>query len=236
MIEIKDIKFKIINSTNLWAKENLESFNREYIYFITSDQQFNGIGTNNKSWYSPIGGLYTSVCISSKYIKPYSSNITLNIAILISEIFNNLNINMLIKWPNDLMLNEKKIGGILSDYINDWYIIGIGININNDERQIKENIVKNNFPISTIYEETKKLLDIELVLNLFKERLIINQKLNINNIFKFEEYNILKNKKIKILLENEINEGDYNYIDEDANLVLTNFNNKFNNGEIISFT
>ena len=119
MLQIKNIKFKLINSTNLWAKKNLSSFDSKYIYIITSDQQYNGIGTKNKSWFSPIGGLYTSVCISSEYIKSYSSNITLNVAILLSEIFNNLNINMLIKWPNDLMLNGKKIGGILSEFINE---------------------------------------------------------------------------------------------------------------------
>ena len=235
MIPIKDIKLKKINSTNLWARKELVNFNKNYIYFITSDQQFNGIGTKNKSWFSPVGGLYTTICISSDYIQPYSPNITLNIAILLSEIFNNLNFNVLIKWPNDLMLNNKKIGGILSEYVDDWYIIGIGININNDKRQIQENIVNNNFPISTIYEETRKKIDIDLILKLIKEKLIVNQKLNINNIFKFEDYNILKNKTIKILSDNEIYDGKYNYIDQDANIVLGNLNTKFN-GEIISYT
>lgn len=235
MIPTHDIKFKIINSTNLWASKELSNFKKNYIYFITSDQQFNGKGTKNNSWFSPMGGLYTSICISSLYIKPYSSNITLNIAILICEIFNELNINMLIKWPNDLILNNKKIGGILSEYIDEWYIIGIGININNNKRSIQENIVNNNFPISTIYEETGKNIDINLVLNLIRQKLIINETLNINNITKFEDYNILKNKKIKILLDNEVKEGDYQYIDEDSSLILSNSHNKFNYGEIISF-
>ena len=59
--------------------------------------------------------------------------------------------------------------------------------------------------------------------------------MNINNIFKFEDYNILKNKTIKILSDNEIYDGKYNYIDQDANIVLGNLSTKFN-GEIISYT
>ena len=79
-----------------------------------------------------------------------------------------LNINGGLKWPNDIILNKKKIGGVLCETkiqneIIEWIVIGIGINVNESEDDLDSNIVNN---ASSLF--------IELGQNTQRERVVAN--------------------------------------------------------------
>ena len=131
-LNLENIDFYLldtVDSTNTFAKEKL--LNKDYLVVI-SEQQTAGRGRQGKEWYSPnAGNIYMTIKFRDKNPAPLS----LIIGLLISEAMDSVSgqkINAELKWPNDLLINKKKICGILiesemnSDEVE--FIVGIGIN------------------------------------------------------------------------------------------------------------
>ncbi len=132
-----------LHSTNDYLKEIVSKNNVKEGFSITSDFQTNGRGQLNNVWHSsPHQNILFSFVVFPKKI-PLSEIFILNQWISISiitcleELLKSENIsgNLQIKWPNDIFLNNKKIGGILiensiSSNGIEQSIIGIGLNIN----------------------------------------------------------------------------------------------------------
>ena len=131
-LNLENIDFYLldtVDSTNTFAKEKL--LNKDYLVVI-SEQQTAGRGRQGKEWYSPnAGNIYMTIKFRDKNPAPLS----LIIGLLISEAMDSVSgqkINAELKWPNDLLINKKKICGILiesemnADEIE--FIVGIGIN------------------------------------------------------------------------------------------------------------
>lgn len=123
--EIKEFYFKEIDSTQNYAKELHAKGIENYVVF--SDLQTNGRGRHGREWRAPIGGLWFS------FDMPCSVNslFTIAIGVAIREVLEEVyNVDVKLKWPNDLILNNKKVGGILCERFNSKIIVGIGINTN----------------------------------------------------------------------------------------------------------
>ena len=131
-LNLENIDFYLldtVDSTNTFAKEKL--LNKDYLVVI-SEQQTAGRGRQGKEWYSPnAGNIYMTIKFKDKNPAPLS----LIIVLLISEAMDSVSgqkINAGLKWPNDLLINKKKICGILieseinADEVE--FIVGIGIN------------------------------------------------------------------------------------------------------------
>ena len=131
-LNLENIDFYLldtVDSTNTFAKE--KSLNKDYLVVI-SEQQTAGRGRQGKEWYSPnAGNIYMTIKFRDKNPAPLS----LIIGLLISEAIDSVSgqkINAELKWPNDLLINKKKICGILiesemsADEVE--FIVGIGIN------------------------------------------------------------------------------------------------------------
>ena len=131
-LNLENIDFYLldtVDSTNTFAKEKL--LNKDYLVVI-SEQQTAGRGRQGKEWYSPnAGNIYMTIKFRDKNPAPLS----LIIGLLISEAIDSVSgqkINAELKWPNDLLINKKKICGILiesemnADEVE--FIVGIGIN------------------------------------------------------------------------------------------------------------
>lgn len=128
-------KYEKIESTHKYIKENYKNYDSKTA--IIANEQTGGIGTKGKSWFT---GSNKNIAMSILY-KPTCNvkdleGLTVKIAkILQKEIKELYNIELKIKEPNDLMLNNKKICGILtesssnSDKVN-YVIISIGFNVN----------------------------------------------------------------------------------------------------------
>ncbi len=104
---------------------------------VTAQRQRKGKGRMGRNWASPQGGLYLSCLLRPRSILLKDvSQISLIIALAcIKAIKKETGITLSVKWPNDIFLNNKKLGGILceinaeADKIN-FIIVGIGLNIN----------------------------------------------------------------------------------------------------------
>ena len=121
--------FESVTSTNDVCFEKCRL--NEETNIIIANQQTQGRGRNSKKWVSPKGNISISIgFISDRPVEALSVKTGLVVARTIKEVFGK---NIGIKWPNDLILNKKKIGGILTETENskDSFInvVGVGLNL-----------------------------------------------------------------------------------------------------------
>lgn len=128
-------KFKSVPSTNKKAKEMSDSGALPWTV-VLSEEQESGYGRKGESWYSPEGGLYFSVILPKGEINDLQTLTILAAFIVAKTLKESFNIEPLIKIPNDVLLNGKKICGILTENVIGGEVkssvIGIGINTNTE--------------------------------------------------------------------------------------------------------
>ncbi len=122
--------FETVTSTNDIAKK-LASNNRSAL--ILANVQTKGRGRFGREWYSPEGGLWFSILFSPKNHRELSC-LTLLSALSIREAIERItHLPSLIRWPNDVVYNNKKLAGVLSETSKQAIIIGMGVNVNQEE-------------------------------------------------------------------------------------------------------
>ncbi|HAK59049.1 MAG TPA: biotin--[acetyl-CoA-carboxylase] ligase [Nitrospiraceae bacterium] len=127
--------FRELASTNTVAME-LARDNAPEGAVVLAEAQTGGKGRLGRTWISPAGNLYVSVVLRPN-ISPYRAPlVTLAGAIAVAwAIRKQLGIQANIKWPNDIMIANKKVAGILTEMSADpdrvkYLVLGIGINVN----------------------------------------------------------------------------------------------------------
>ncbi|MFA6430897.1 MAG: biotin--[acetyl-CoA-carboxylase] ligase [Candidatus Margulisiibacteriota bacterium] len=130
----KIIHLPLVDSTNDEAKRAILSGEGEGVVVI-ADAQEKGRGKPGQSWYSPKGNLYLSAVIKPHKNPKDLAPITLLSGIAArSAIIEGAELYPIIKWPNDILFDGKKIGGILVERVSSGHLIlGIGININSQK-------------------------------------------------------------------------------------------------------
>lgn len=129
--------FDSIDSTNSYAKRTPSPYKR----LLITNHQTSGKGRGNHSFYSPKdSGIYMSLVYPKSfiYLEQYQYPILASCAIYkaLQELFN---IEVKLKWVNDIYYDNAKVGGILVEDDEEQLIIGIGLNILNDIKDLKEN-------------------------------------------------------------------------------------------------
>ncbi|MFA5255527.1 MAG: biotin--[acetyl-CoA-carboxylase] ligase [Candidatus Omnitrophota bacterium] len=139
---INVISYRKVDSTNNIAYELAEKGMKEGTV-ILADEQLKGKGRHGRHWSSPSrGGIYMS-CILRPSIAPNQiSKITLLAAIAVAQAIRDFSsLEVTIKWPNDIMMDRKKLCGILTEMkaeqdSADFVVLGIGINVNSSIKHL----------------------------------------------------------------------------------------------------
>jgi len=152
MIGSRVYSLDIVDSTNEFAKTLVDLTPEGTV--VLARQQTNGKGRHGRTWYSPADGIWMSVILRPQNF----SLITVAAGVAVCETLRTVGVVPGMKWPNDIVLNRKKIGGILTENVDKNTIVGIGINLNMRKfpRELK-NVA------SSVFIETKKRLDEERV-------------------------------------------------------------------------
>ena len=132
---------EVVDSTNIRAKE-LGEKGAPHGTLVVAEQQTAGKGRRGRSWVSPPGSsIYMTLLLKPEVDPSRAPMLTLLMAYAIADAFRGeKNLDVQIKWPNDLVLNKKKICGILTEmsaevgYVH-YVVIGVGINVNTESFQ-----------------------------------------------------------------------------------------------------
>lgn len=117
-----------VDSTNLWAKHNLDKFGP--IGAVYTTHQTAGRGRLGRDWLdAPHKGLYYTAVIKTDLVQPATLPLFASLAVC-DALRERYHIDCQIKWPNDLLLSGKKIVGILCEVGPDGHSIVVGIGIN----------------------------------------------------------------------------------------------------------
>ena len=161
---LKIFKYKKVSSTNSVAILKIKQGYKTGI--IISDTQTNGRGQYGKKWISNKGNLFFSMFFSINKKTKISNLVKSNLKSIKKILSKYIKLKINIKIPNDIMVNKKKICGILNEtlfYDNlKFIIVGIGINISNSPNL-------KNYPTTNLNEITnKKINKIEILNRIIK--------------------------------------------------------------------
>ena len=162
------IKFDELNSTSVYAHKHLEELDNFQV--ISCDLQTQGHGQFERVWFSSNkngGNIYISIILKPENIE-HLNELTRYVALIGAKTLREYCLNPQFKYPNDILINGKKIAGFLAESeflgsICKGVIVGCGINLNLNSDELK-NI---DIPATSIFEETGKHVDKQEFLDKF---------------------------------------------------------------------
>ena len=128
-------------STQDVAKQSIPTLGETQILAVTASEQTKGRGTSGRSWIGLKGNVFLTVACQSKEVPTLLSLLPLQIGILtaacVDKIIKDIciapNVSVRLKWPNDVLVNQNKVAGILIESSlvqgNLWLVIGVGVNL-----------------------------------------------------------------------------------------------------------
>lgn len=127
------VEYKKIRSTSEEAKD-MAARGCEPWTVVVAEEQESGHGRKGSAWFSPSGGLYFSIILPQSDIADLQTLTILAAFIVAKTIKENFGLEPMIKLPNDVFINNKKVCGILTENMISGEvkqsIIGIGLNTN----------------------------------------------------------------------------------------------------------
>ncbi|BDU49726.1 biotin--[acetyl-CoA-carboxylase] ligase [Haliovirga abyssi] len=222
-----------IDSTNKYLKEKKYKKNWE---IVMAKEQTAGKGRRGKVWNSNKGGAWFSFCFAEdKYLsKTEYGKIPLIAGLAVIKGLEEIEkLNYKIKWPNDVYVGKRKISGILLEKSGDFFIVGIGINVNNvDFGEFKDIGISLNKITDKIYNIEKLVM---LVASKFKKeyyRFLRGEWEEI--LLEIKEKNYLKNRVVEVMVNSEVIKGEVIGINNSAELCIKKNNEiyEIKSGEI----
>lgn len=183
---------------------------------IVADKQNKGKGRLGKSWYSPDGGLWFSVILRPQNLLVFP----IIAGVAVCEAIKEMGLKTQIKWPNDILVKNRKVAGILAELVDKTVILGIGLNLNITEfpEEIKDSA-------TSILMETGKPFNKDKALQvLFRKIEEKHQTLENGNVptllDEWRKLSTTLGKKVTITTPKEALQGKAIDIDEDGALLL----------------
>ena len=212
------LHFEEIDSTNNYLKNSYQLLDN--FTFVSADYQSAGKGRNDRKWESEKGvNLMFSFLIKDQKLLEKAPTLSILTAVEVAKLLERYGLdNVSIKWPNDVLVNDKKICGILLEsQLPHYLVVGVGLNVN--QKEFPSNLRRHATSISL---ELKRDLNIESI----KEQLFSNIVNNLNekylddDLSYFEQHNYLLNKKVKVTINQQLFIGEVVGIDDYFNIQI----------------
>ena len=211
-MKYQKIHFNEIDSTNNYLKNSYRLLNN--FTFVSADYQSKGKGRNNRVWTSKPGeNLMFSFLIKDKSLIVHAPIISLLTAIEVAKLLETYKIQKVsVKWPNDVLIADKKVCGILAEgELPNYLIVGVGINVN--QKDFPADLRRPATSLSLMLNED---IDIdELRDKLFNQ--IVSSLINLEfdkKLDYFRKHNYLLNKRVKATFDNQEFIGEVIGIDD----------------------
>lgn len=236
------IHFENLDSTNTYAKLHIDELADKTV--VSADFQSAGRGRFDRKWVD-LGSenIYmTFVLKPSEKISEVYSNLTQYLSVTLCKQLEDIGLEPQIKWPNDVLLNDKKVCGILAEAVIKGdklkgIVLGIGVNLNANQIDVSQI----DRPATSLNLEIGQNVNKQDFMNKLFEKFLADYDEFLANGFSFirsdyERFAMFLNKNIKVSVFNIIKTGYSKGIDDDGTLILLNDSGtieKINMGEII---
>ena len=239
--KLREIYLESIDSTNLWAKSHLEELVDKTIVFAKSQTQ--GRGRLQRSWVDlGEGNLFMTIVLkpSQKFNETYA-NLTQYLSVTLCRVLEKYNLSPQIKWPNDVLINGKKIAGILSEACVcgsnfKGLVLGIGVNLNANS----EDFSKIDKEVTSLNLEVGKTIDTTEFRIMLCEEFFAHYDEFLSKGFEFIKKDYIEHacfldKEICVALINENKKGVASGVTDKGELILANGSDQYilNIGDIL---
>lgn len=168
---MKIIKLNATNSTNSFLKDLNENMPLENFTTVVTKKQLAGRGQRGNFWYSEPNKnlLFSTLLKFNKLSISAATYLNFTVSVAVFNALKDLHItNLAIKWPNDIMADNKKVCGILIENVTQnnkikSSIVGIGLNVN--QQKFPDNLPNAISLIQLLKEETNLQFLLELILS-----------------------------------------------------------------------
>jgi BirA family transcriptional regulator, biotin operon repressor / biotin---[acetyl-CoA-carboxylase] ligase len=212
--------FSEVDSTMNVARD-LARKGADHLSIVVADRQIKGRGRLCRQWFSDSGGLYFTTIVRPVISPAMSFRISFSASLVLVRILRTFYlVDAKVKWPNDILVEDKKLSGMLSEmetradlisYIN----IGLGINVSNDPRIAEPNATSLKILLK------RDISRIEILTHFFKEFETILSNIESEDIIsQWKKYSGTLNRPVKIVTNSEQFEGVAKDVDETGALVL----------------
>lgn len=222
------------DSTNSYAKLNIDNFDDRTV--VHAKKQTCGRGRLNRKWVD-LGGdnLFMSVILKpSDTFKEIYPNITQYLSVVLCHVLEEYGVKPQIKWPNDVLIDGKKIAGILSETVMQGanfkgLVLGIGVNLNSEPEILDK-----------IPDKIATALNVEFGNNIdlkeFRDKLLDEFFKNYDEFLKsgfefikedYSKRNCFLGKELKVQVFNKLESGFAKSINDKGELVLEKDSKEF---------
>jgi BirA family transcriptional regulator, biotin operon repressor / biotin---[acetyl-CoA-carboxylase] ligase len=213
--------YGVLSSTNDKAHEFVKNGKSNLV--VVAEKQENGRGRFGRKWNSQSGGLYMTIILKENDLEKIRY-LTFIASISIVKTFNEISdLHAKVKWPNDVLIDGKKVCGILTEIVSgkkNYALVGIGANIN--QTKFPSNIKNKATSLKLVSNKNHDIKKLSKVImkhfNLLYDHYSKKDYKKIINIWKKYSHTLGKTVKAKTL------SGTYNGkavdVDEECNLVL----------------
>ena len=207
--------------TTMDKAKSLAKNNAPHLSVVIAENQTIGRGRLNRKWISSKGGLWFTLILKPETPPPLSYIYNFAASLSLSKTLRRLfDINVSVKWPNDLLLNGKKLVGLLSEMetrgdMVEFINIGIGINVNNQPQKYEPKAIS----LKDVLNKTvSRRLILETFLDDFKNRIQIIDCQKIIELWKEQTSTI--GSQVRIETISDIFEGLAVDVDESGALMV----------------
>ncbi len=116
-------RFRTVSSTQDEARRLVDAGRGKPGHVVVADEQTEGRGRFGRAWLSPYGGLYATFIVASHPMVPLVGGVA------VLRALGRFGVDASLKWPNDVIVDERKLAGILIEVAADVAFVGIGVNL-----------------------------------------------------------------------------------------------------------
>ncbi len=239
------MSYKKVDSTNDVVYDLAENGIGEGAVAV-SEEQTKGKGRHGRQWLSPPhGGVYFSCVLRPEIAPTEIAKITLLAAVAVARSIRDVTgASAMIKWPNDILVNDKKVCGILTEMkaeqdAVDFVVVGIGINVNTPLKYLPKGASSLIAEIGGRAGE-EKLSRIEVVRNVLEkleEEYLKLKKHGFKPIIEdWKHFSAMIGSRVKVTLPNRTFEGLVHNLDSSGELVIrrdTGVLEKISSGDVV---
>ncbi len=166
-MKISITKLETVSSTQDYAKRLAEEGAPEGTVVVARIQD-HGRGRLGRRWLSPEGGLWFSLILRPSCPPAQVAGLTLLAAVSVAEAINEeAGAKAGIKWPNDILIGDKKLGGVLTEMtatmnVVDYVVVGIGLNVNVETDKFPHDLL---MPATSLQEEISREVNLDEILD-----------------------------------------------------------------------
>jgi len=176
---LKILSFESLPSTQLYLKALLKDRTLEVPLAVIAHEQTEGIGSRNNSWSSQKGNLFVSFALALEELPQdlKLESASIYFSQILKDTLASFGSKVIVKWPNDLYLESKKVAGMITNIVGDKLVCGIGVNLqkHSDEFGYLDVEVDKNNLLKKYFANIEKKLSWKQVFSKYKLEFQINK-------------------------------------------------------------